>query len=81
MKKLLTAIFLFSTLTACATTSQQTATTPCPQPAATDSIAQRGCCSHHSGVCGCEHGRVACCDGTLSPSCGCHHDETPQYPN
>lgn len=33
---------------------------------------QRGCCSHHGGVCGCSStGRVECCDGTLSPSCGC----------
>ena len=34
--------------------------------------AQRsGCCSHHNGVCGCSDGRAKCCDGTLSPSCGC----------
>lgn len=32
---------------------------------------QRGCCSHHKGVCGCEKGRVKCCDGTMSPSCRC----------
>lgn len=32
---------------------------------------RRGCCSHHNGVCGCSHGRALCCDGTLSPSCGC----------
>lgn len=30
-----------------------------------------GCCSHHGGVCGCSNGRALCCDGTLSPSCGC----------
>lgn len=35
---------------------------------------QRGCCSHHGGVCGCEGGRKLCCDGTYSPSCTCHHD-------
>lgn len=31
-----------------------------------------GCCSRHGGVCGCtkDH-RAKCCDGTLSPSCGC----------
>lgn len=34
-------------------------------------IAQRGCCSHHGGVCGCSSGRAKCCDGSLSPSCGC----------
>jgi len=35
--------------------------------------AQRGCCSHHDGVCGCENGRKVCCDGTYSPTCTCHH--------
>lgn len=30
-----------------------------------------GCCSYHGGVCGCSGGRARCCDGTLSPSCGC----------
>jgi len=34
-------------------------------------VNQRGCCSHHHGVCDCHKGRVACCDGTLSPSCRC----------
>lgn len=33
--------------------------------------ARSGCCSHHSGVCGCSSGSVQCCDGTASPSCGC----------
>ena len=34
--------------------------------------AQRGCCSHHGGVCGCNsNGRQVCCDGSLSPSCTC----------
>ena len=32
---------------------------------------RRGCCSWHGGVCGCKGGRALCCDGTLSPSCGC----------
>jgi len=32
---------------------------------------QRGCCSWHDGVCGCENGRKLCCDGTLSPTCTC----------
>jgi hypothetical protein len=31
----------------------------------------RGCCSRHGGQCGCRKGNVVCCDGTLSPSCGC----------
>lgn len=37
-----------------------------------DLIAQRGCCSHHQGVCGCNNGRDKCCDETLSPSCTCN---------
>lgn len=38
-------------------------------------LAGRGCCSWHKGQCGCEGGRVVCCDGTLSPSCRCEKDE------
>jgi hypothetical protein len=34
-------------------------------------VERRGCCSWHGGVCDCWLGRVVCCDGTLSPSCGC----------
>jgi hypothetical protein len=37
-------------------------------------LAGRGCCSHHKGQCGCQNGRVACCDGSLSPSCRCEAD-------
>ncbi|QJT08977.1 hypothetical protein [Oceanidesulfovibrio marinus] len=37
-------------------------------------IAGRGCCSWHGGQCGCENGRVKCCDGTLSPTCRCMAD-------
>jgi len=35
--------------------------------------AQRGCCSYHGGVSGCDTsvGRQVCNDGTYSPSCGC----------
>ncbi len=39
------------------------------------SLTQRGCCSHHGGVCGCSNGRQKCCDGTLSPSCQCFKDD------
>lgn len=50
-----------------------------PQPSASEMtplqqqtlIEKRGCCSWHGGVCGCVGGRAKCCDGTLSPSCGC----------
>ena len=34
-------------------------------------LEKRGCCSHHQGVCGCDGGRARCCDGQLSPTCGC----------
>jgi hypothetical protein len=34
-------------------------------------LERSGCCSHHNGVCGCSGGRAQCCDGSLSPSCGC----------
>lgn len=35
-------------------------------------VAQRGCCSRHGGVAGCdENGRVICRDGSKSPSCRC----------
>jgi hypothetical protein len=39
------------------------------------SSAQRGCCSWHGGVCGCDTstGSQLCCDGTDSPSCGCQY--------
>lgn len=45
---------------------------PClTQPNDKTEVNRRGCCSHHGGVCGCENGRAKCCDGTLSPTCGC----------
>lgn len=40
-----------------------------------DILAQRGCCSHHGGVCGCGGYKLQCCDGTLSPSCKCFQDD------
>lgn len=39
-----------------------------PKPSAPE---QRGCCSHHGGVCACAGGSTKCCDGSLSPSCTC----------
>lgn len=38
-------------------------------------IAKSGCCSHHGGVCGCNSGRVVCCDNTYSPTCICKGGE------
>ena len=48
--------------------------------ASSEEFARRGCCSHHGGVCGCSGGRAVCCDGALSPSCGCRAPE-PSSPN
>jgi hypothetical protein len=41
--------------------------------ASSTQLAKSGCCSHHGGVCGCNSKahRQICCDGALSPSCGC----------
>ena len=38
-----------------------------------DAEDRRGCCSHHGGVCGCagDAHALKCCDGALSPTCGC----------
>lgn len=33
---------------------------------------KKGCCSRHGGVCGCKYNKALCCDGSLSPSCGCN---------
>ena len=33
----------------------------------------RGCCSQHSGVCGCSDGFMRCCDDTISATCQCGH--------
>ena len=42
-----------------------------PSGAIPEPLERRGCCSHHHGVCGCEGGSLKCCDGSLSPTCGC----------
>jgi hypothetical protein len=44
----------------------------CDEAAPADNLlAKSGCCSWHGGVCGCSGGRALCCDGALSPTCGC----------
>lgn len=55
----------------------------CQQVLANDKeqVAQRGCCSWHQGVCGCQSGRVVCCDGSYSPSCTCNKEEPPKVVN
>lgn len=49
--------------------------TICQQLAGQDMTlaARSGCCSNHGGVCGCDKAKqkLRCCDGRLSPSCGC----------
>lgn len=49
--------------------------------AAPEILAGQGCCSHHQGQCGCQFGRVVCCDGNLSPSCTCSKEEAPVVTN
>lgn len=44
-----------------------------------EQVAQRGCCSHHGGVCGCGGGRAVCCDGSYSPTCGCHANDVKSF--
>jgi hypothetical protein len=46
-----------------------------------EQIVQQGCCSHHQGVCSCSGGRAVCCDGKLSPTCGCHSDVIKELTN
>ena len=42
-------------------------------------VAQRGCCSHHDGVCGCNGSNVTCCDGSFSPTCGCNANDINDF--
>jgi hypothetical protein len=44
-------------------------------------IDRSGCCSHHGGVCGCSGARQQCCDGALSPSCTCNHEDNDKTIN
>ena len=44
-------------------------------------VDRSGCCSHHGGVCGCAGGRQQCCDGALSPSCTCNHEDHEKLTN
>jgi hypothetical protein len=44
-----------------------------------DQVAQRGCCSHHGGVCGCDNHSVVCCDNSHSPTCGCHASDVKGF--
>lgn len=79
MKKLLFALLMFTALGAIADQSE------CEKlktdNATYEQLVQSGCCSHHGGVCGCYGGRAQCCDGVLSPSCGCIKEDSKEIKN
>jgi hypothetical protein len=81
MKNFVLLCCLAMTLTACSTVQPVTQQTSCNDTGLTlqqkDELGQRGCCSYHQGVCGCQYGRVVCCDDTYSPSCTCKTDDKP----
>lgn len=93
MKKLLGLIYLFLFIIASAAYADNLPQDKQSQPKAnacatltkrdvkTDQLARRGCCSHHGGVCGCQGGRIVCCDGGYSPSCTCDKEEPVEIPN
>ena len=64
IKNLVVSIFLVLTLIGCANN-------PVTVLPSLEVERGSGCCSYHGGVCGCSGGRAVCCDGQLSPSCGC----------
>lgn len=74
-------LFSSSALAANPTQPQDEPSLQCLEPADLATIldamqlAKSGCCSWHGGVCGCVGGRAKCCDGTLSPSCGCRSED------
>lgn len=58
---------------------------PCQTPTSGSSdrteVAGGDCCTGHQGVCGCRAGKIVCCDGTTSPNCTCHADDTDSVAN
>ena len=69
-----TIFFLALLFTGCTTTAELPLGTCTPKQQvakAAQDTEKSGCCSWHDGVCGCYFGRAKCCDGTLSPTCGC----------
>lgn len=93
MKKLILAtvfiVFLFGSL-AWADSSSKVQSSPnapmtiqegmCTENMTPEMLVKRGCCSWHNGVCGCQNGRLVCCDGTYSPTCRCQSEEV-EIPN
>lgn len=83
MKKLLIIAASFFALSVMADVPQSPAPEQesCAKIEAADQLAQQGCCSWHGGVCGCQGGRVVCCDGRYSPSCGCNKESVTDNAN
>lgn len=79
MKKILIAALSFLALSAMADVPQSSVSVSAQESCVTieagEKAAQQGCCSWHGGVCGCQGGRVVCCDGRYSPSCGCNKED------
>lgn len=74
---IITIPLIFASLSFAEINRETSAENQCPaEQISIDLFAGQGCCSHHGGQCGCSGGRVKCCDGTLSPSCGCMKDDT-----
>lgn len=72
MKLALTSVLLLLTFAIAATATPVEPCTPgqtTPGPGTV--VAQSGCCMFGGGMCGCDQGRVRCCDGRLSSNCRC----------
>lgn len=79
-KLFIAAILLFLTFDVIAEQQQISSESRSINPStSTEQLAQRGCCSHHGGVCGCSGGTAMCCDGNPSPSCGCHANDIEKF--
>ena len=78
MKYILALILLFSLY---AFAEEKSCDQLLKEGATKEQIVQQGCCSHHQGVCSCSGGRVVCCDGQFSPTCGCHGDDIKEFTN
>jgi len=80
LKLVLTLLFiLFSSLSLARDSHCLNGSSPIIGAPAEEVVAQRGCCSHHGGVCGCSDGRTVCCDSSFSPSCGCNQEDIKQF--
>jgi hypothetical protein len=89
MRATLFAVFVLTLVTASFSHAEQSPTgdavVTCAEASSSFDVAlleteRSGCCSWHNGVCGCAGDRAQCCDGTLSPSCGCRAETPPSDP-